>query len=877
MSNGFINQISWYRLDTEVVNTRLIPYAQAHPISVFEAIIKGVSHSINYTLPVIFHMKNRGHTFKLKHHEKVMLEIFFFLCDITDVMRWKDAFINYLSDPETGKNFDIITISSPRQRTLQDLYSESGDIPLDGEICLDFLMPFHFKQEKDKPRTYLSKETFVRAFTDRIKRLFGLEITPPHIEGFHLLPYYWHYTEIRHPSHSQKGHTQFINGCTGRLYIKGKFSEIMPFLVLGSEIHTGVKISNSYGYYILHKDPPKYFDRRILNKGTIISVIQDVFERYDVSDLIHKECVPSESSNLELDEETLADEIIRELVADTYTPEPNIAFRIKKKDGSFRVVEQLSLKDLIISQLLLKFLSDPFDRILENSAIGFRKGISRQRAIELFKNAVNEGYHYVIESDIEEFFPSVNLGILQLLIDHYIPGKDTVTKSAIKKLLLNGYKESGKLYERTRGLAQGSPLSPLFANLYLDTFDEQIAEMNLRLIRYADDFVILARSRQEAEEALHKTESLLSDIGLKLKKEKTAIKSVFDGFEFLGIRFDHAEVTIKSEEEIKSFKKPLYITEPYVFISLSGDTINIKKDGKIVESLPIRRLSEIIAMGNAAFSSSLIKRCAECNIPLTFTLGSGYFITTIKPERKAHFDIAYFHAKKYYSLSDAERLEIAKEIVRAKIENYITLFRHKRISTEETIFDTLNRALNSINLSTDINELRGLEGITARKTIEALNNLIDNPVFHIKNRRREKPDRINSLLNLAHYLIFSRINATLRAVGLNPYLGFLHEPESRYESLAADIQEVFRAHTEAAIIKILNLRIIKEDDFTDSEKGSYLIRDAAKTFIKNFEAELERRTRRNMPSLKDQIYFQIIRIKQYMVKDEHLSFYRWKV
>jgi len=75
----------------------------------------------------------------------------------------------------------------------------------------------------------------------------------------------------------------------------------------------------------------------------------------------------------------------------------------------------------------------------------------------------------------------------------------------------------------------------------------------------------------------------------------------------------------------------------------------------------------------------------------------------------------------------------------------------------------------------------------------------------------------------------------------------------------------------------LNLRIIKEDDFTDSEKGSYLIRDAAKTFIKNFEAELERRTRRNMPSLKDQIYFQIIRIKQYMVNDEHLSFYRWKV
>lgn len=888
MSLQVLENLSWYRLQAELVNTRLVPSQQAHPISVFEAIIKGTNISINYTGPVIFHLKNKGHKFRLRHAEKIPLEILFFRSSkggkvtVDDVLMWRDAFIRYLNDPETGKNFDIISISEPQLRTLSDLFNELGKIPDSGEMCLEFLTPLNFKREKDKPRTFITKEEFLNAFLRRIKRLFDLQIELNPELNFHILPCYWHYTEIKHPSRSQNGNMQYINGCCGRLYIKGNFSEIIPLLVLGTEIHAGQKLSNSYGYYLLHTNSPGYFDRRILNKGTIISVIQDVFERYDVGDLIEKEKTSSDNPTIELNEESFADEILKELISDTYRPEPYRAFRIKKKKGGevtvgdFRIVEQSSLKDLIVSQLLLRFLSEPFDRIFEESSIGFRKNISRQKAIELFEKAVNDGYYYVFESDIEDFFPSVNHETLFLLLEHYIPTKDTITKATLKKLIANDYIESGRQYQRTKGLAQGSPLSPLLANLYLDTFDEQIATMDLRLIRYADDFIILTKSRQEAEELLTRTESFLSDLGLRLKKEKTAIRNVFEGFEFLGIRFQKGDVVVQSDEEVQTFKKPLYITEPYVFISLNAETIQIKKDGNIVESLPVRRLSEIITMGNAAFSTSLIKRCAEQNIPITLTLGSGYFITTIKPETKRHFDISYLHAKKYYSLSEAMRLEIAKEILRAKIENYFTLFKNRRFSADNPVFTHLEKTLSGINGATELNELRGIEGMASRKIFETMNELIDNPAFHIAQRRREKPDRINTLLNLAHYLIFSRINATLRSSGLNPYLGFLHEPENRYESLAADIQEVFRARTEAFIIKTVNLTIIKEEDFTESDSGFYLKKDAVKRFIKNLEVELERAPKKQIPSFKDQIYFQVIRLKQFMIEDKTLTFYRWK-
>lgn len=875
---AILNELFWFRLDVELVNIRKVPSMEAHPLCIMEAIVKATSFSINYPYPVTFHIKNKKHTLRLRYHDRLTLEILFFKCSMEDVLRWKEAFINYLQHPETGKNFDILFISEPQKRTLQQIYSERGTIPSIGELCLEFLTPLHIKRQHNKPRTYLSKSGFANALLKRIQRLFDIALNVSFNNNFEILPYYWTYTEIKHPSHSQKGHIQYINGCAGRLYIKGNFSDLLPYIVLCSEIHAGTKLSNSYGYYMILNDPPPYFDIRLLNKQTVVSVIHDLFDRYDIGDLIQKECKPSSDSELPdlLNPDEFAGKLIEELRTGTYMPKPTTSFRLKKKSGDYRIVEQLSFKDLVVSQLLLKILSEPFDRILEESSIGFRKGKSRQLAIELFKEAVKEGYYYVIESDIEDFFPSVDHEILNLLLDHYIPAKDIVTKQTLKKLLSAGYIESGQYHDRIKGLPQGSPLSPLLANLYLDTFDEQIYTLNLKLIRYGDDFIILTKTKKEAEEILLKTRSFLSDLGLRIKEEKTAIKSVFDGFEFLGIRFEQAEAVFQTGEEIKLFKKPLYITEPYVFLSLSGDTVNIKKDDKIIESFPLRRISEIICMGNAAFSTSFIKRCSEFNIPVTITLGSGYFITTIKPENKNHFDISYLQAEKYYSLSEAMKLEIAREIVKAKIKNYETFLKRKRLPSGHPIFHWLEKALDSLNNITNLNELRGFEGITSRKMFEAVNELIDNQAFHIKTRRRDKPDRINTLLNLAHYLIFSRTNATLRASGMNPYLGFLHDPANRYESLAADLQEPFRPRIEHFLVKIINMRIIKEEDFTESDRGLYLKKDAIRTFLNHFEAELEKKPKKETPSLKDHLYYQVLNLKEFLLHDRTLSFYRWE-
>ncbi|PIV44820.1 MAG: hypothetical protein COY75_06780 [Nitrospirae bacterium CG_4_10_14_0_8_um_filter_41_23] len=234
------------------------------------------------------------------------------------------------------------------------------------------------------------------------------------------------------------------------LYIKGMFKNLLPILILGSELRTGMKLSNAQGYYRLYKEPTGYFKRYFPNQKVITSVIKDVINRYDnaLESLMAQEKFP-------FNEEKYAEELFEQIKKDTYTTSPNTAFLIKKKNGVERMVEQLDFRDLIAQQYILKTISEVFDRMFEEGSLGFRKGISRQKSVR------------------------------------------------------NGYVLKGKRYERIKGLAQGSPLSPILVNLYLDSFDEQIKQWDVKMIRYADDFIILAKTKEEAENVLSRTETLI--------------------------------------------------------------------------------------------------------------------------------------------------------------------------------------------------------------------------------------------------------------------------------------------------------------------------------------------------------------------------------
>ncbi|MFZ1977086.1 MAG: CRISPR-associated endonuclease Cas1 [Bacteroidota bacterium] len=872
-----LKKLRWYKVSTELVNIRQVSSASAHPISVVEAIIKYTS---SLAFPgvekdsqpnIFFHITGKSHTYKIRQGDRLPVEIIFTRCSSEQVSQWRRSFAEYLATPEGGINYQISVLGDIEERNIECLCNDRSFST--SEICLQFAIPLPFTVKKGRDNTYIDKQQFVELYEKRFKQLFGEDVLYKNDgDDFSILPYYWRYTEIKHASVSRSGTTQYINGCVGPLYIKGAFKSFIPLLLLGSELHTGTKLPNSQGYYSIPPVSPAYFHKFFPAIKALLPVVNNVLETNDAA----AESIAG-SHGMNITGKEYAETLCTALAQETYLSSPNTAFTVRKKDGTNRLIESLHAQDLIVHQYVFKTIAETLDRFFEEGSIGFRKGISRQKAVEMVQSALAEGYTYVIESDIEDFFPSVELDVLEGLLENSLPEEDRLLKNLLKKLIHTGYVLDGSFVERNKGLAQGSPLSPLLANLYLDSFDEQAEQWNVKMIRYADDFIILTKTKEDATEVLSKTEVSLSKLGLKIKKKKTSIVAIKDGFQFLGIKFAGSEAAIEPEENLRKFRKPLYITEPFLFLSLNGEALDIRRQGKVIETIPVRRISEIIVMEKASFSTALMRKCTEENIPLTVTLNSGYYITTVKPDSKRYYDISFRHGQKYSSLTETEILSFAKEFAAAKIKNYVALFRQKFKKGQYRFLNQLEGTAKDIYAAATVNEVRGYEGIAAKNIYKNMNDLIDNPSFHIKKRDRKNPDRINSLINFGHYLMFSRINATVRAMGLNPYLGFLHAPADDYESFVCDVQELFRARIDRFLIRIINLKVIAEQDFVETDRGAYLTHEAKVKFLDKFEYEMERKGSEELLPLSDEIYTQIYLFKKWVFDGTSPTFYNWRV
>lgn len=258
--------LRWHRIRTTLVNRRIVPSMSAHPVTVFEAIIKDVNRSLNWIgdhapHPVVFfHAVDRRSNLRLWPGQMIPLETLLTGATTREAYRWLEAFDAYLLDPQTGKNFAVVYLEDPEVRSPQKLVDERGFSKTEGEICLEFMMPLAFKVSRPFGRTFLNKNDLVSLFTRRLSRLFDMDFSGiGERDDFQVVHEYWRYTEIMHSSVSQPGTMQYINGCIGPLIIQGSFPELLPYLLIGSELHAGTKLANSRGYYRLHENVPANF------------------------------------------------------------------------------------------------------------------------------------------------------------------------------------------------------------------------------------------------------------------------------------------------------------------------------------------------------------------------------------------------------------------------------------------------------------------------------------------------------------------------------------------------------------------------------------------------------------------------------------------
>lgn len=266
---------------------------------------------------------------------------------------------------------------------------------------------------------------------------------------------------------------------------------------------------------------------------------------------IDGETIQSYASN----EEKNLNLLLTKLRAKEYLPSPVRRKYIPKKNGKLRPLGIPNIEDRIVQQAVVNVLEPKLEKdIFHKWSCGYRPNRGAKRVMQIIMWNLENGYNYVYDCDIKGFFDNIPHKKLMRVLQKYIA--DGTVLDLIWKWLKAGYMEEGKFHEVDSGTPQGGVISPILANLYLNELDWELEQHGIRFVRYADDFLLFAKTKEDIQCAEQITINKLAELGLEISIEKTKIVDFNDDdFDFLGFTFEHWR-------KRKKDGKPYYIAKP---------------------------------------------------------------------------------------------------------------------------------------------------------------------------------------------------------------------------------------------------------------------------------------------------------------------------
>lgn len=217
----------------------------------------------------------------------------------------------------------------------------------------------------------------------------------------------------------------------------------------------------------------------------------------------------------------------------TYIPKPLRVRKIPKRNRKeWRVLRIPTVTDRVLMRAVLQVLYPILEDKFFECSFGYRPGIGLRDAVHRILILRVNDYRWVLDADIDDYFNQVDQNILMHFLREDLPDQSLFH-------LIRSWLDIGRPDPQIpKGIPMGSPLSPVLANVFLHRLDQKVIQDGNKMVRYADDFLVFAQTKQEVKRAYHRVEKYLKELHLAYEPNKTRLTSFADGFKFVGVWFE---------------------------------------------------------------------------------------------------------------------------------------------------------------------------------------------------------------------------------------------------------------------------------------------------------------------------------------------------
>ncbi len=543
-----------------------------------------------------------------------------------------------------------------------------------------------------------------------------------------------------------------------------------------------------------------------------------------------------------------------------YYPKPLFPKLLEKPGKKERLLFLPNAEDKVLHKALSMWLSHSLDQLYSENSFGYRKGHSRLGARDQIGLLIRQGYDYALDADIEDFFESVEIErVLNRLTCLY--GDDPAWHILQRILhcpiehdaLPEGYQD-----HQPKGLYLGNAISPVLANLMLDHLDSVLQDLDYKIVRFADDFLVLCKQEAQAHQAKTLITDILAEHGLTLNEEKTQVRRFSNGIRFLGYFFlnDTVVAEAPSTSDDQHFielspprhKTPslsshslFYQENPHKSVCLCGDIAHISLANKrlVIEQsekasteIPLSHIDSLILFGPHQITTQALTAAMQRGICIHYATGFGRYQGCA-----SHLpDTPVFHLQQAAHFSQNEHsLQFAVMLTTARIRSQKELLRQRKATAP-----LLDNTLNELQHIQSLDKCFGLEGSAARAFWQQFKQLLGSEWQFEKRVKRPATDPINSLLSYGYSLLYSHMDSLLRSENFFPTLGGYHHTRGTHSALASDMMEPFRYLIERAVLTVVNTRQVKPDQFYMKKGQCWMNKDIRKFWTRYLIEQLQK-------------------------------------